>query len=67
MHKIFIQPAPDRIVRDPVTMTPLKAEGEEKPRSVFWVRRLKAGDVVGGKRLAQPKKPQAAKTETKED
>lgn len=33
------------IVRDPITMNPLLAEGELKPRSQYWLRRIKDGDV----------------------
>lgn len=34
------------IVRDPETRRPLAAEGEEKPRETYWLRRLADGDVV---------------------
>ena len=39
------------IVRDNITRKPLAEKGEEKPRSSYWLRRLRAGDVieVGGK------------------
>ena len=33
-------------VRDPITYEPLKAEGEEKPRNEYWLRRVLDGAVV---------------------
>lgn len=42
----MIKPAPGVTVRDPQTAQPLAAEGENKPRSSYWLRRLKDGDVV---------------------
>lgn len=46
MDEILIMPAPGRNVRDPVTMAPLAEKGERKPRSPYWLRRLRVGDVV---------------------
>lgn len=44
---IFIKPAQPGIkVRDPVTKQHLREDGEHKPRSTFWLRRLAAGEVV---------------------
>lgn len=44
---IIIRPAtPGAVVRDPVSFRQLRDEGEEKPRNVYWQRRLDAGDVV---------------------
>lgn len=48
---LTIKPAPGPdgkplTVRDPVTMLPLAAEGEVKPRDTYWLRRFKGGDVV---------------------
>ncbi len=34
------------LVRDPVTMQPLGADGAEVPRTAYWLRRLRDGDVV---------------------
>lgn len=34
------------VIRDPVSMKPLKAEGERKPRTLYWQRRLATGDVA---------------------
>lgn len=41
-----IKPAPGRTVRDPQTMKLLAANGEPKPPTSFWLRRLKDGDVL---------------------
>ncbi|WP_048797111.1 MULTISPECIES: DUF2635 domain-containing protein [Serratia] len=46
MTEIFIKPAPGRAVRDPVTKQLLSADGESKPRTPFWARRLMAADVL---------------------
>lgn len=47
MEKITIKPArAGLIVRDPVTFEPLPAEGAEKPRDQYWLRRLRDGDVI---------------------
>ncbi|EHZ5883523.1 DUF2635 domain-containing protein [Salmonella enterica] len=46
MDKLYIKPAPGRAVRDPVTQQLLAADGEQKPRTPFWLRRLADGDVV---------------------
>lgn len=34
------------VIRDPQSKQPLPAEGGEVPDSSFWIRRLRAGDVV---------------------
>lgn len=41
-----IKPAEGRSVIDPVTKTLLSPDGEEKPETEFWLRRLRDGDVV---------------------
>jgi len=46
--QLYLKPAPGRVVRDPVTMEPLAEAGEYKPRTAYWLRRLKEGDVVAG-------------------
>ena len=48
---IFIKPANGAKVRDPVTKQHLKAEGERKPRSSYWLRRIASGEVI---QAAQP-------------
>lgn len=49
------------VIPDPVTRQPLKADGEIKPRSAFWLRRLRDGDVLEcGEAKAKPEsKPPA--------
>ncbi len=42
----IIKPATEDKVRDPITKQHLAAEGEEKPRTTYWLRRLMAGEVV---------------------
>jgi len=47
---IGVKPAKEGlIVRDPVTMQPLPPHGKAVPRNSYWLRRLKAGDVVEAK------------------
>jgi len=48
-NDLFLIPRDGLTVRDPKTREPLRAEGERKPRSSYWLRRLKDGDVVEGK------------------
>lgn len=53
MTTIFIKPAPGCLIRDPDTMKPLALEGEEKPFTPFWCRRLDDGDVVVVEKAAE--------------
>lgn len=53
MTDFYIKPADNRLVRDPVSGAPLRADGEAKPKNSYWLRRLKDGDVV----VADQKKP----------
>ena len=46
MPDFTIKPAPGRAVRDPLTLALLPANGDRKPRSGYWLRRLIDGDVV---------------------
>ncbi|MBJ8744031.1 DUF2635 domain-containing protein [Citrobacter farmeri] len=41
-----LKPVAGRTVRDPKTMKVLAADGEEKPRTSYWTRRLADGDVA---------------------
>lgn len=44
---LYIKPAvAGAIIRDPVTLRPLLPEGDEKPRTVHWLRMLGRADVV---------------------
>lgn len=53
----FIKPVGGAKVRDPHTTMHLANEGEFKPRTAFWVRRIADGDVVQAK---QPKSTRVA-------
>lgn len=54
---IKLRPASGRVVRDPKTRRVLKAAGEEKPRSSYWMRRLAAGEVEEIVKVGQPARP----------
>lgn len=43
---MMVKPAPGRAVRDPVLRDLLPETGREVPRDVYWLRRLRDGDVV---------------------
>lgn len=43
---MHITPKPGLQVRDPITGTPLPPEGEDKPLTSYWVRRLREGSVT---------------------
>lgn len=62
MSDLFIKPADKgSIIRDPETLEPLSSDGENKPASYFWHRRIEDGSVI----LAE--KPEQPKTTKKED
>jgi len=48
MHatRFFIKPAPGIRIADPLTGAYLPEEGMLVPRSGFWLRRVRCGDVV---------------------
>lgn len=46
MQILKIKPASGARVLDPVTKLPLAADGEQKPRSNYWMRRISSGEVV---------------------
>lgn len=54
MENVFLRPACDSetgkplVVRDPFSRQILAAEGEWKPRTQFWLRRLRDHDVFAG-------------------
>lgn len=55
---LFVKPRSGYLVRHPERdMTPLPADGAKVPRSPYWLRRLRDGDVIE----CSPPKP-AAKT-----
>ncbi|NEW96642.1 DUF2635 domain-containing protein [Rhodopseudomonas sp. BR0G17] len=58
MQNFFIKPrtidgAP-ALVRDPLSGLPLDPAGDHKPRSPFWIRRLRDGDVIEAQPAAEP-------------
>lgn len=58
MKKVKLYPSRHGlIVRDPRTFKPLPESGEEKPRSGYWLRRLREGSVS-----EKPLAPAAAST-----
>lgn len=57
MDNISIKPVLGRLVRHPETGEPIPAEGLVVPRSPYWLRRLKDGDVT----LATPDTGKAVK------
>lgn len=47
IEKLHIKPSEKNlIIRDPLTREKLAIEGEHKPRSVYWLRRLADGSVI---------------------
>ena len=47
---MFVKPKPGGLVRQPERkFQPLPAEGKLVPKSPYWIRRLRAGDVVEAK------------------
>ncbi|MFZ5715758.1 MAG: DUF2635 domain-containing protein [Bradyrhizobium sp.] len=67
MSNVFIKPALITIegeevialVRDPESGEPLKTEGEWKPRSQFWARRIRDRDVIQAEPAAPAAEPVA--------
>lgn len=60
MKRYVMKPAREGlIVRDPISMAILKAEGELKPANQYWLRRFRDGDV-DCKELEAKKKAKAA-------
>lgn len=59
MNELYLIPSDGVTVRDPVTGLALPVTGASKPRTAYWLRRLRDGDVKEG----EPPAPQApAKT-----
>ena len=46
-RRLFVRPAPGRLVRNPYTMRPLREEGEDVTAHRFYFHRMiRAGDVI---------------------
>lgn len=43
---MFVKPAPGLRVRDPLSRLHLPDEGKDVPENSYWLRRVRAGDVV---------------------
>lgn len=43
---MFVTPAPGLMVLDPASRQPLPADGAHVPRTTYWLRRLREGDVI---------------------
>lgn len=54
------------VIRDPQTKRPLPAEGGQVPETSFWMRRLRAGDVVLVGELPPPELAPIAPLATRE-
>jgi hypothetical protein len=57
-----VLPVEGRVVRDPKTKMPLPPEGREVPDTdMFWVRRVRDGDVTVADDAPQPHAPAPAR------
>lgn len=54
MSDLYLIPQPGLVVRDPETGRPLPPEGGVKPRTPYWLRRLREYDVAEGQPPAVP-------------
>jgi len=61
---MWVKPAPGRTVRDPISKAKLPDEGREvKDGDLFWVRRLRDGDVTVEQPRAVPRRHEPAHKE----
>jgi len=58
-------PAPGKVVLDPITKQPLKAEGENRELNSYWIRRRNDGDVSEAPMDAPPAASAAAPAKPK--
>ncbi|MCL1915672.1 MAG: DUF2635 domain-containing protein [Desulfovibrionaceae bacterium] len=56
----FVKPAPGLRIPDPASGDCLPEQGRLVPRSGYWLRRLKAGDVVLAEAPSVPAAPKKA-------
>ena len=61
MDTMFVKPAEGVRCKDPLTFEVMPAEGRNVPRTGYWLKRLKKGEVV----MAEKGVPKAAKVESK--
>ena len=45
-ESFYLRAVEGRLARDPKTQVPLSEKGERKPKTSYWIRRLRSGDVV---------------------
>jgi hypothetical protein len=48
VENFYLIPKDGRNVRDPLTGKALPAEGASKPKTAYWIRRVRDGDVDEG-------------------
>jgi len=61
---MWVKPAPGRTVRDPISKAKLPDEGREvKDGDLFWVRRLRDGDVIVEQPRTVPRRHEPAHKE----
>lgn len=60
MKTFFIKPVSGAKVRDPVTKQHLRTEGESKPRSTYWLRRVESREVEEFQPAAEKAAPKKA-------
>lgn len=71
MQLVKLIPAPGKVVIDPATKRPLKAEGELRELNSYWIRRRDDGDVseappdAPAAPAAEPMKPKKGTSEGK--
>lgn len=59
MRTAFLIPKRGLVVRDPMTLVALPAEGASVRMTTYWTRRLTAGDVTEGRAPSKTTKPAA--------
>ena len=57
--RITLKPAEGRLVRHPGNYQPLAADGEAVEKNSYWVRKVRAGDVIEVKPAAAGQKKEA--------
>lgn len=59
MRNAFLIPKRGLVVRDPLTLSPLPAEGATVRVTTYWTRRINAKDVTEGRAPSKTTKPAA--------
>ena len=66
-EQVYVKPAPKCMVRDDVSLAFLKDEGEWKPKTNYWIRRIKFKDVIECRPPKTPKPETTAETPKQDD